>query len=408
MSFILSVDRKSQCPDVVCKYEVHGYRTDAAWGIGPFDFELERKTILSDFQGLLPAIMASSTRFRSALKFDQIQEEPIDTLIRVGKKLYSSLNPDVTQAIELSSSVHLFTNEIEVPWEIMHSSEQFLSLNKPFGISPLFKRSFSEQPRERKPGRLRILMIVDTKNNLSLTRYETQKIQSLMKENGRADLVVLEGDRATYGNVRRYLQEEYFDIVHVASHAGFEQDKPEESGVILNDGMLRTRDIYNSTKDAPPWLVFMNACESARIRDLSYFEKYEELSGLAFAFVKAGARSYIGTTNVINDSAASEIAVSFYSNLLKGSSVGESFRQAKLEFYRNHPDDLSWSAFTLFGDPNSKKEFSESVERNLEEDVKNYIREKKNRFNIPQCSKDLGISISDVRRILARLKFSAR
>jgi hypothetical protein len=44
--------------------------------------------------------MASSTRFRSALKFDLIQEEPLDTLIRVGKKIYSSLNADVRQAIE--------------------------------------------------------------------------------------------------------------------------------------------------------------------------------------------------------------------------------------------------------------------------------------------------------------------
>ncbi|MBV9176231.1 MAG: CHAT domain-containing protein, partial [Nitrososphaeraceae archaeon] len=77
-----------------------------------------------------------------------------------------------------------------------------------------------------------------TKNNLPLARYETQKIQSLMEENTKVDLVVLEGEKATYGNVRRYLQEEYFDIVHVASHAGFEQDKPEESGVILNDAAL--------------------------------------------------------------------------------------------------------------------------------------------------------------------------
>jgi hypothetical protein len=50
MSFIVSVDRKSQCPDAICKYEVHAYRPDAVWGIGPFDFELDRKSILNDFQ----------------------------------------------------------------------------------------------------------------------------------------------------------------------------------------------------------------------------------------------------------------------------------------------------------------------------------------------------------------------
>jgi CHAT domain-containing protein len=85
----------------------------------------------------------------------------------------------------------------------------------------------------------------------------------------------------------------------------------------------------------------MNACENAKTRDLNYFDKYDELSTLADAFVGAGAYSYIGTSGIINDSSASEIAVDFYNNLLVGSTVAESLRKAKIEFFKYNQNDLS-------------------------------------------------------------------
>jgi CHAT domain-containing protein len=88
----------------------------------------------------------------------------------------------------------------------------------------------------------------------------------------------------------------------------------------------------------------MNACESARTRDLSYSEKYDELSGLGIAFVKAGAPSYIGTISIINDYSASELAIRFYINLMHGTSVGESLKRSKKALFNNNPEDLSWAA----------------------------------------------------------------
>jgi hypothetical protein len=67
---------------------------------------------------------------------------------------------------------------------------------------------------------------------------------------------------------------------------------------------------------------------------------------------------------MINDSSASEIAVSFYKNLLGGLTIGESLRKAKIDFFDNNPEDLSWSAFTLYGDPNLKKDFEEEAVKN--------------------------------------------
>src|SRR5205809_1078328 len=138
----------------------------------------------------------------------------------------------------------------------------------------------------------------------------------------------------------------------------FNESNPRDSGIVVYDGLLPTMDIYNDVVVGPPWLVFMNACESARIIDSRYVEKYRELSGLAIAFLAAGASSYIGTICRINDKAASQIAISFYKKLLTGSSVGQSMQNARKEFFEQHEDEnLSWLAFRLYGDPNWKRDF---------------------------------------------------
>ena len=62
----------------------------------------------------------------------------------------------------------------------------------------------------------------------------------------RIEYIFLKGEEATRGRVSDLLQKHYFDIIHVATHAKFEPTDPAESGVVLNDGLLRTRDIYDS------------------------------------------------------------------------------------------------------------------------------------------------------------------
>jgi hypothetical protein len=60
MSYIVTVERKSEEPTAISKYEICAFRTDSAWALGPFDFELERKSILTDFEGLGPVMLMGS------------------------------------------------------------------------------------------------------------------------------------------------------------------------------------------------------------------------------------------------------------------------------------------------------------------------------------------------------------
>ena len=78
------------------------------------------------------------------------------------------------------------------------------------------------------------------------------------------EYVFLKGEEATRSHIGNLLQKQYFDIIHVATHAKFDPTNSAETGIVLNDGILRTNDIYKTIKDDPPWLVFMNACESAK------------------------------------------------------------------------------------------------------------------------------------------------
>jgi hypothetical protein len=65
----------------------------------------------------------------------------------------------------------------------------------------------------------------------------------------------------------------------VAAHTKFNKKKDEDTGIVLSgDTVLRPRDIFYDIKGDPPWLIFMNVCESAKTRDLNYFDKYDELS----------------------------------------------------------------------------------------------------------------------------------
>jgi hypothetical protein len=406
MSWTLRIQRSSEHASYT-KYKVAAYREGLAAELTS-EFELERKTIISHFERLLPAISGESRKFRSLQKFADLTEDPLQSIFSIGNRIYSALDADLKKEIARAESIHIMTDDLEMPWEIMGDDEEPLSLRYSYGVSPLIKKD--ELPmKSGKTRKLKVLFIVDTKDNLPQTRSETRSITSMLGANNiKVAYDILEGTKATYSSVRNYILRQNLDIVHVAAHAEFDKSEPRDSGIVLNDGLLRTKDIYNDVAMGPPWLVFMNSCESAKTTNSSYIEEYGELAGLAIAFLAAGALTYIGTSCRINDKAASQIAVNFYNKLLKGSSVGQSMQNARKQYFDNHfeEEDLSWLAFRLYGDPNLKRDFVAEALMDLEDKVKEYIVEKKKRrqsITIMDLARDLNISVSEARRMLSRL-----
>ncbi|MBN2389146.1 MAG: CHAT domain-containing protein [Anaerolineae bacterium] len=53
----------------------------------------------------------------------------------------------------------------------------------------------------------------------------------------------------------------------------------------------------------------------------------------------------------IYDQPAAEFAVQFYNKVLEGYMIGEVMRQARCQIRKAHPDQITWAAFVLYGDP---------------------------------------------------------
>lgn len=199
------------------KYEVSAYREGLAGELSS-ELQLDREAIISEFQRLLPNISGESHRFRSLQKFADLTEDPLQTIFSIGTKIYSALDMELKNTINDAESIHIMTDDLEVPWEIMGNFEEPICLKYSFGISPLIRRD--ELPiKLEKTRKLRVLFIVDTKDNLPQTRSETRSITSMLGGNNiKVAYDLLEGKKATYSSVRNYIIKQNLDIVHVAPY----------------------------------------------------------------------------------------------------------------------------------------------------------------------------------------------
>ena len=95
-------------------------------------------------------------------------------------------------------------------------------------------------------------------------------------------------------------------------------------------------------------LITLTACQTAKEPDVNG----EEISGLAYIFERAGAKSVIASLWNAEDKTSQEIIIQFYQNLKNGMSKGEALRQAKISQIKRNPDlhPFNWSPLILIGD----------------------------------------------------------
>ncbi|MCK4548266.1 MAG: CHAT domain-containing protein [Candidatus Eisenbacteria sp.] len=174
-----------------------------------------------------------------------------------------------------------------------------------------------------------------------------------------------------------------FDIIHLATHALVDDERPECSALVLScanlpdpveatvsgtrmyDGLLTVKEIvaeFPLNAD----LVTLSGCQTALGREAGG----EGYIGMAYAFLQAGARSLLVSLWLVEDEATALLMGRFYENLT-GSYAGrragrieeplpkaEALREAK-HWLRNYTDEdgdrpfrhpAYWSGFVLIGD----------------------------------------------------------
>jgi CHAT domain-containing protein len=267
------------------------------------------------------------------------------------------------QIAETRCALTITTNDLELPWELMHAQGRFLSLDRPVARMPM-GRALPPGDRAAAPRAdrlLRFLLIyADPDKNLANAEQEIETVRQYLEQDwkSRIRVEILTGPRATGRKLNEVLRSGTYDVIHYAGHAHFDQESHELSGLYL--GTKESNEVFFAQKIrrlmAGRPLVFLNACETGVTANeaqgqerVTYFQQPAE--GLASAFIYGGALGCIGSLWPVYDKPAAEFAVEFYKRLLEGYMVGEALRATRAEIKERYPDQIAWASYLYYGDP---------------------------------------------------------
>jgi class 3 adenylate cyclase/CHAT domain-containing protein/tetratricopeptide (TPR) repeat protein len=263
---------------------------------------------------------------------------------------------NVKNRVSESEADHLILNLddqlVHVPWELLHDGKQFLCQRFNMGRLVKTRQSISDG-RSRLLGRpLKMLILADPKGDLKGAYEEGTQIRDFMDRDKDLVSVSLRSDNITPDFIRAKIRN--FDLIHFAGHSDYDKENPGESGWRLSDGIIKAKEIRKMAGTAAmPALIFSNACQSARTEEWGIKEDFQdEIFGLANAFILSGVKHYIGTFWEILDDPSKTFALEFYKNLLKGMTMGEAVRLARMELIDQYGEEtIVWASYLLYGDP---------------------------------------------------------
>lgn len=181
-------------------------------------------------------------------------------------------------------------------------------------------------------------------------------------------------ERFTQKNLQDSLANTSFDIVHLATHAEFQEGEPNNSYIQFWDGQLTLETINELNWNQPPVeLLVLSACETA------LGDREAEL-GFAGLTLQSGVKSAVASLWYVSDSGTLALMSEFYRQLAMGKGKAEALRQAKIQMLNgelrmnqgslvlsrgavNLPNNLQslnrsdfshpfyWASFTVIGNP---------------------------------------------------------
>lgn len=328
--------------------------------------------LVSLYRGEQPVGVAKSAHFQANLrkrffeKFDKPQTP--SSLEGLGQTLFASvLPPDIQRFIQANDNpTVIVTDDMTIPWEIIHDGGDFVSLKVPLGKIPISGRS-TRIPSMLPRSKVRVLLIGVAEPQipgihlarLEAVESEIKLLADLFVKSPRIDFVhdrdVLLDEAALEWDFTEKVNTGHYDIIHFAGHAvegqaqdGMVTQDQAKSGLALWDGIVSFERMPQLLLKASPF-VFLNTCKvegriAGRIR-------YEAAIEGGVSFLRGGAAGCIVTMRDIDDRTAPSFASLFYSILLESRSVGDALRSAKQETREAHPESTAWASYALLGYP---------------------------------------------------------
>ncbi|MFC9974790.1 CHAT domain-containing protein [Spirillospora sp. NPDC127200] len=259
-----------------------------------------------------------------------------------GGALYRALFPRVHGSVpdlvarlnESTGPLLVRTNEMTVPWELVHDGTGFLGLTRDLG-------RFSVVQRRVVKGRAingirRALIVGDPLGDLAASAQEAEHLAAWLSERG-TDCTLLLRERANLVDVQRELANASYDLFHYCGHVA--RDNESGAGLMLHGRSLLDKAMLQviPSTGVPP-VVFVNGCDSAG-----------RVANLCVAFMASGAKAVVGTRAEVAEDGARRFAEEFYQRLLSDGTVGEAVREARAELMGG--PDAAWASFLLYANP---------------------------------------------------------
>jgi hypothetical protein len=158
----------------------------------------------------------------------------------------------------------------------------------------------------------------------------------------------LSGDEATKAQLESQ-QLDRFAVLHFASHAVVDEERPLRSALLLaGDGRWTAEEIYRSKLRAD--LVVLSACSTAA----GAASAGEGVMSLARAFLHAGAGATVATLWDVPDAPSPVFADVLYRQLSTGQPLGAAVAEARRELRRQGAPPRAWAAYVLTGSPGAR------------------------------------------------------
>jgi CHAT domain-containing protein len=276
------------------------------------------------------------------------------------------LSQNISTALERHSECHLVVvhdaGASRIPWEMLPIGGKYPALAG--GISHRYETanlSVAKWLQCRQEAEvLAVLLVTNPSGNLPGAEAEGDRILKLLKGNERVELKELRGGAATKDALKDAFSSGCYDMVHYAGHGFFDPQQRGRSGLFCANGeVLSGLDL--AAIDNLPTLMFVNACETARVRgadaSVAPTEDVTEVVqggvGFAEALLRGGIANFIGTYWPVTDVTATTFATAFYPCLLAGATLNESLLNSRraLAKLSDSPAPEDWADYVFYGDP---------------------------------------------------------
>lgn len=175
----------------------------------------------------------------------KISKEILNSLKQAGQLLYDELFPTRTKEMLNNTAIRTLVLGIDdglvhIPWELVFDGKEFLCLRFNMGRVVSTRQEFTAGQRDVGIP-LKMLVLSDPQGNLKASYEEGIKLRDRLDEKAEVVNVNLKSSDIHTDYVKGKLR--YFDIVHYAGHADYDNNDPSESGFLLSDGKLKAKDI---------------------------------------------------------------------------------------------------------------------------------------------------------------------